>query len=102
MSRIIRLRTSALPREPQQKKNPQKTQKHSENNGDIRDSHFNVEPATPYVLSAEETAWPKRHCDALPPILHLPDQLKQVNLQHHPLGAITRNSHTKTAGKARD
>jgi hypothetical protein len=57
MSRIIRLRTSALSREPQQKKNPQKTQKHSENNGNIRDSHFNVEPATPHVLSAEKTTW---------------------------------------------
>jgi hypothetical protein len=68
MSRIIRLRTSALSREPQQKKNPQKTQKHSENNGNIRDSHFNVGPATQYVLSAEETAWAKRHCDAQPPL----------------------------------
>jgi hypothetical protein len=56
MSRIIRLRTSALSREPQQKKNPQKTQKHSENNGNIGDTHFNVGPATQYVLSAEKTA----------------------------------------------
>jgi hypothetical protein len=30
-------------------------QKRDENNGNIRDSHFNVEPATPYVLSAEKT-----------------------------------------------
>jgi hypothetical protein len=30
-------------------------QKRNENNGNIRDSHFNVEPATQYVLSAEKT-----------------------------------------------
>jgi hypothetical protein len=56
MSRIIRLRTSALSREPQQKKNPQKTQKRGENKANIGDTHFNVEPATQYVLSAEKTA----------------------------------------------
>jgi hypothetical protein len=31
-------------------------QKRGENKANIRDSHFNVEPATPHVLSAEKTA----------------------------------------------